>query len=90
MDGVNTSNVGEITGDWIRPSGKFNGTPYFDCDSNTFYSCIKGKKKKKHWKKFLGGETGQGIQKWASKNRNKNFMLRNTEEDSFIYAHNQF
>lgn len=89
MEGVNTSNVGDIKGDW-KPAGKFNGVPFFDCNSTTFYDCVKGKRKNKHWKKFLGGETGKGIQSWASKNRNTNFMLRNTDEDSFIYAHKQF
>lgn len=87
--GQTTTSTGEITGDW-KPAGKFNGTPYFNCDANTFHSCIKGKKKGKHWKKFIGGDLGTGIKTWASQNRNSNFMLRNTDDDTFIYAHRSF
>lgn len=91
MEGVTTSNVGDIKGDWTaKPAGKINGTPYFDCDNDTFYKCVQGKQKGKHWKKFIGGETGDTIRKWASTNRNSNFMLRNKDDDSFIYAHRNF
>lgn len=91
MEGMNTSNVGDIKGDWTgKPNGKFNGTPYFDCDATTFHNCVKGKQAKKHWKKFIGGELGSNIKQWANKNRNSNFLLRNTDDDSFIYAHRSF
>lgn len=93
MEGVNTTNVsstGALTGDF-KPSGTFRGVPYFDCDSETFYNCVNGKEKGKHWMKFLGNtEFSSNIKNWASKNKNKDFMLRNTEEDSFIYARKVF
>lgn len=87
---TSASSTDALKGDFIQPSGKINGTPYFDCDSNTFYKCVQGKKKRKHWKQFLGGEFGNGIKKWVASNRNSNFMLKNTEDGSFIYAHRQF
>lgn len=91
-DGNNTTTASDtdaLKGDF-KPSGKVNGIPYFDCDSNTFYDCVQGKKKRKHWKTFIGGELGANIKDWASVNRNSNFMLRNTQDGSFIYAHRQF
>ena len=81
-----TSDTGALKGDW-KPAGTFNGTPYFDCDNGTFYKCVQGKQKGKHWKKFLGGEMGDGVRDWVSKNRKSNFMLRNKDDGSFIYAH---
>lgn len=89
MDTGSVSSTGALKGDW-KPAGTFNGTPYFDCDADTFYNCVKGRQKGKHWKKFLGGEFGEGVRDWASKNRKSNFMLRNTDDGSFIYANNQF
>jgi len=83
---TNTSSTGALAGDF-KPAGKLNNTPFFDCDPDTFYKCVQGKKKNKHWKKFLGGEFGENIKNWASKNRNTNFMLRNTDTKGFIFAH---
>lgn len=92
MEGVTTTNVtstGALDGDW-KPDGNINGNPYFDCDPATFYKCVQGRMKGKHWKKFLGGEFGEGVKQWAAKNRNSNFMLRNKEDGSFIYANKIF
>jgi hypothetical protein len=92
MEGMTTTSAsgsGALKGDW-KPTGTFNGVPYFECDSDTFYKCVQGKQKGKHWRKFLGGEFGEGVRQWVSKNRTSNFMLRNKDDGSFIYAHKNF
>jgi len=86
MDTSTITTTNAIAGDW-KPDGYFNSTPYFNTDSETFYNCVKGKKKNKHWKTFIKQSTGEKIQKWAAKNRNKSFLLRNVSDDSYIYAH---
>jgi hypothetical protein len=90
--GVNTTNASStdaLKGDF-KPSGKFNNTPYFECDPATFHNCVAGKKKGKHWSKFLGGPFGENVKKWVASNRNSNFMLKNSEDNSYIYAHRSF
>lgn len=74
-----------------QPDGKFMNRPYFDLPRDQFYNAAKGKKKKKHWKKFIGDdENGKRIQDWAKKNKGKPFLLRNKDTDEFVFARSPF
>jgi len=89
--GNTTSSVGSISGvnnTFIKPNGKFRGVYYFDCDSDTFNKCLKGKQRGVHWNTYLGkSDFTDGIKSWLKANKNSNFMLRNISDNSFVYAH---
>ena len=89
--GNTTSSVGSIAGvdnAFVKPAGKFRGVNYFDCDSDTFSKCLKGKKKGGHWNSYLGKtDFTSGVKSWLKTNKKSNFMLRNSSDGSFVFAH---
>lgn len=91
MEAGNTvASVGSISGvdNAFKPAGKFRGTDFFDCDSDTFSKCLKGKRKGGHWNSYLGkSEFTTGVKTWLKANKKSNFMLRNMGDGSFVFAH---
>ena len=89
--GNTTSSVGSISGvdnAFVKPAGKFRGVDFFDCDSDTFDKCLKGKRKGSHWNSYLGkSDFTSGVKSWVKSNKQSNFMFRNTSDGSFVYAH---
>ena len=75
----------------VEPDAKFAGNAVFDCDPKTFAGCIKGKKKHGRWATYLGKDNpfyGQ-IKQWMSQSyKNKNFIIRNNQTGSMVYARN--
>lgn len=71
--------------------GKAFGRPYFDCDKNTFSSCLAGRRKGRHWKKFTGSDVlSAEIKAFLKKNpKQKSIMLRNSGSDHFIMANKE-
>lgn len=67
--------------------GRAFGKPYFKCDDHTFNSCLQGRKKGKHWKKFTNKELGNEIRSYLKKNpKQKSVMLRKNDSDHYIMA----
>jgi len=89
--GNTVASVGAIAGvdnAFVKPAGKFRGVDYFDCDNTTFQTCLKGKQKGGHWNTYLGkSDFTTGIKSWLNANKKSNFMLRNTNDGSFVFAH---
>lgn len=88
---MDTSSVGTLSGvdnTWVKPAGKFRGVEYFDCDHDTFEKCYKGKQKGAHWNTYLGKtDFTASVKQWIKANPKSNFMLRSTQNGSFLFAH---
>lgn len=71
-----------------NPDGSFAGKKYFNCDADTFQSCLKGRQKGQRWYTFLkqNNEWAYQIRAWSRKNGNPPFLLRNEKDGTYIYA----
>ena len=86
MKEENVVNTGvQATG---QAHGKAFGRPYFNCNDKTFDACLQGRRKGKHWKKFVGNEELSGnIKAYLKANpKQKSVMLKKETSDHYIMA----
>ena len=72
----------------IEPDDIFANRPVFDCDTDTFYACHKGKARGKHWSKFFkNSDMTDKIRGWIKQSpKNKSFLLRRAGSNEHIHA----
>ncbi|MDX8383290.1 MAG: hypothetical protein R8M45_04355 [Ghiorsea sp.] len=71
----------------INPNGNAMGHPYFDCDSKTFMQARHSRLKGQRWSDQIGkSEWADSIRMYARKNKNPDFLLRNTDDGTFLFA----
>lgn len=66
-----------------QPDGHVMNSPFFDIDKDVFYRAYHGKKKNKHWKKFLkNDENSEKVRQYARKYPKEKIWLRNNQNQS--------
>jgi hypothetical protein len=91
---VNNVGGGEVAG--IAPGEdppvkkkrkKFAGCDVFEVDTDTYYSCVQGKKKFEHWKRYFDRESGVGaeIYEFAYKYPRKAIIVQNKITQEMVY-----
>lgn len=96
-DGAPTTSAGggAVAGIGVGPQGepgrpikrdKFAGHEVFEVDSDTFHKCRFGKKKYKHWLKYVGEDTlGHTIRDYGRKNPRRPIVIKDSRTGSMMF-----
>ena len=73
------------------PDGEMMGSPYFSCDTNTYQSCMHGKRKTGRWQPYLGdSDRGKGIINYAKINNKSGIIIQDETTKTFSYLRKPF
>ena len=68
-----------------KPPAMFGGKAVFKVSSNDYHKAVHGKKFRKHYKSYIGGELGEEVREFAAQNPNAPIIVQDEITGAMFY-----